>query len=404
MIIKGQNDYKYHIKKVLDKMPQINKWQYYFILEVHLLFLSIKGKLNFLQLGRYSNHTEQHFRNQFEKSFDHLSFNKELILENGSGHYTIAFDPSYISKSGKSTSGVGWYWSGVAGRTKWGLEIGGLAIIDIDNHTGFHLDAVQTPNTLESKTLLEHYANLIIERKEQLQQISNYIVADAYFSKEPFVSAMNSNGFDVISRLRTDASMQYLFTGKQRQGRGRPREFDGKVYCNNLNMNHFTLLEQSKDHRILHAKVHAKALKKLINLVIVYTKRKGKWSYKLYFSTNLELDPIVLLDYYRKRFQIEFIYRDAKQFAGLHDCQARSENKLYFHFNTSLTTINIAKVTHWLSIPKIIRPPFSMANIKTMYHNELLLNRFIDVFGISPNKLKNNNRIKELITYGTIAA
>lgn len=404
MIIKGQNGYKYHIKKALYKMPRINKWQYDFILEVFLLFLSIKGKLNFLQLGRYSNHTEQHFRNQFEKSFDYLSFNKELILENGSGHYIIAFDPSYISKSGKSTSGVGWYWSGVAGTTKWGLEIGGLAAIDIDNHTGFHLDAVQTPNTLESETLLEHYANLIIERKEQILEISNYIVADAYFSKEPFVSAMTNNGFDVISRLRTDARLQYLFTGKQREGKGRPRKFEGKINCNELNMNHFTLLEKSKDYKILHAKVHATALKKSIQLVIVYTKRKGKWSYKLYFSTNVKLDPILLLDYYKKRFQIEFSYRDAKQFAGLHDCQARSKNKLNSHFNISLTAINIAKVTHWLSIPKATRPPFSMANIKTMNHNELLLNRFISVFGISPNKLKNNKRIRELITYGIIAA
>ena len=404
MIIEGQTDCKYHIKKALYKMPKVNKWQYNFILEIYLMFLSIKGKLNFLQLGRYGKHTEQRFRNQFEKSFDNLSFNKELVMENGSGHYTIAFDPSYISKSGKSTSGVGWYWSGVAGRTKWGLEIGGLAIIDIDNHTGFHLDAVQTPNTLEPGKLLEHYSSLIIARKEQLQQISKFIVVDAYFSKEPFVSAMNNNSFDVVSRLRTDAYLQYPFIGKQKQGRGRPRKFNGKVDYNNLDMRYFTLIEQTKDHKILHAKVHSKSLKQLINLVIVFTKRKDKWSFKLYFSTNMELAPKLLLDYYRSRFQIEFIYRDAKQFTGLHDCQARSENKLNFHFNTSLTSINIAKVTHWLCIPKTTRPPFSMADIKTMYHNELLLNRFISVFGISANKLKNNNRIRELITYGTIAA
>lgn len=205
MIIIGQTDYNYHIKTALYKMRKANKRQFDFILDVFLLFLSIKGKLNFLQLGRYRNQTEQHLRNQFEKSFDYLSFNKELIMENGSGHYTIAFDPSYISKSGKSTSGVGWYWSGVAGKTKWGLEIGGLAAIDIDHHTGFHLDAIQTPNTLESGQLLKYYSSIIIARKEQLQQISNYIVVDAYFSKAPFVSAMNKSGFEVVSRLRTDA-------------------------------------------------------------------------------------------------------------------------------------------------------------------------------------------------------
>ena len=62
----------------------------------------------------------------------------------GGGKYAIAFDPSYISKSGKKTPGLNYFWSGVAGKTKWGLEIGGIAAIDIDNHTAFHLEAVQT--------------------------------------------------------------------------------------------------------------------------------------------------------------------------------------------------------------------------------------------------------------------
>ena len=53
MIIKGQTDYKYHIKKALNKMQNVNKWQSDFILEIYLLFLSIKGRMNFLQFGRY---------------------------------------------------------------------------------------------------------------------------------------------------------------------------------------------------------------------------------------------------------------------------------------------------------------------------------------------------------------
>ena len=404
MIIKGQTDYKYHIKKALNKMQNVNKWQSDFILEIYLLFLSIKGRINFLQFGRYSKHSEQRFRNQFEKHFDHLAFNKELILENGSGHYTIALDPSYISKSGKSTPGVGWYWSGVAGKSKWGLEISGIAAIDIDNRTGFHLEAVQTPNTLEKGELLQHYAKIITDRKEQLIQISKYVVADAYFSKEPFISALNNNGFDVVSRLRTDAYLQYISKGKQKGGRGRPREFAGKIDYTNLDMSYFNLIFKSENSKVLHAKVQSKSLKRIINLAIVFTKSKGKWTHKLYFSTDLNLKAELLLDYYKTRFQIEFIYRDAKQFTGLHDCQARSENKLDFHFNTSLSTVNIAKITHWLSIPKTQRPAFSMRDINTMYHNELLLKRFISVLGIPANKLKNNKRIRELITYGTIAA
>ena len=45
-----------------------------------------------------------------------------------------------------------------------------------------------------------------------------------------------------------------------------------------------------------------------------------------------------------------------------------------------------------------------MADVKTMYHNALLLERFIEVFAVRPNKLKNNNNVKKLINFGKIAA
>lgn len=66
-----------------------------------------------------------------------------------------------------------------------------------------------------------------------------------------------------------------------------------------------------------------------------------------------------LVRYYRLRFQIEFIYRDAKQFTGLENCRARSENKLDFHFNMTLTATNVTKVAHRISIPEKERGTFS---------------------------------------------
>jgi len=45
-----------------------------------------------------------------------------------------------------------------------------------------------------------------------------------------------------------------------------------------------------------------------------------------------------------------------------------------------------------------------MANYKTLCHNTLLLNRFFDVFAINPNNPKIQNKIKELVNYGLIAA
>jgi len=149
MITREHKTYNQLIISMLDKLSNINQWRKDFILETFVLFLSIFGRINFLQLARYGKHKEQRYRQQFEKQFDFLKFNKELVLSSGSGRFAIAFDPSYISEAGKKTPGVGMYWSGCANQAKWGLEIGGLAAIDIDNHIAFHLEAVQTLNTDE---------------------------------------------------------------------------------------------------------------------------------------------------------------------------------------------------------------------------------------------------------------
>ena len=88
----------------------------------------------------------------------------------------------------------------------------------------------------------------------------------------------------------------------------------------------------------------------------------------------------------------------------MNDSQARSENKLHVHFNASLTAINLAKIEYWISTPKVKRTPLSVVNVKALHHNPLLSGRFIDLFAINPNKLKNKKHIRELMLYGKIAA
>jgi len=389
---------------MLDKLPNINQWRRDFLIETFILFLSIRGRINFLQLARYGKYKEQRYRQQFEKSFDFLNFNKELTLSQGSGRYAIAFDPSYISKSGKKTPGVGWYWSGCANQAKWGLEIGGLAAIDIDNHTAFHLEAVQTLNT-DDQNLSDWYAGVISDRKETLSGISKYLVADAWFSKKPFTDQIVSLEMHLISRLRDDADLKYLCTEPPTGEKGRPRKYIGKINNNNIDKEYFTLISQDEESTVYAAVVYSKSLKRNIMLVhVTYRKAEGKDACKLYFSTDVSMDATDVLLYYQSRYQIEFLYRDGKQHTGLNDSQARSENKLHFQFNASLTSLNIAKVIHWLSLPKEERGAFSMSDIKTMNHNTLLLKRFIDVFGIRPYSTKNQNYVKELILYGTMAA
>jgi hypothetical protein len=65
-----------------------------------MLFLNIKGRVNLYPIEKYEQFSEQRYRQQFGKPFNFMTFNKELISL-GSGRFVIAFDLSYINKSGK---------------------------------------------------------------------------------------------------------------------------------------------------------------------------------------------------------------------------------------------------------------------------------------------------------------
>ena len=405
MISKTHISYSSHCEHYFKFLPKpLNKWRRDFIIDVLWLFLSIKSPVNFLQLGRYGKYGEQRYRQQFEGSFDSFNFNAALIHQYCGQRRAIAFDPSYIPKSGRETEGVGWFWSGCANKAKWGLEIGGIAVLDLDNHTALHLEAIQTLPS-ESETLLEFYARIFNEKAKELKKLAQIVVVDGYFSKQPFVSELTSCGLDVISRFRDDVRLRYIIQVKKTGKRGRTKTNGETVDFANMDMKHFRIEKENEDIRIYTALVHAVALNQLVRIAYVQFLKDGKVaSTKVYFSTNIEMEACEVLEMYQMRFQIEFIYRDAKQHTSLTTCQARNKEKLHSHFNFSLTAVNIAKVVHWYSIPKEERKSFSMADIKTINHNTLLLERFITMFAIKANVLKNNQNVKELLFYGTIAA
>ena len=373
-----------------------------FIIIALTCFASIKGKINFLQMERFSNKCEQYFRINFENKFNFQHFNLTMIKERIT-ECIVAFDPSYIRKSGKKTFGLGMYWSGCAGRPKWGLDICGFAAVDTKLNTAFHLNAIQTPKSKEVN-LLHYYCRIIKENYLYFKELTSYMVADSFFAKSEVVQTITAFGMHFISRLRDDAVLFYLNREPKTGKRGAPKKYAGRVNSSQPDMNFFKPCYNSGELKVYNAIVYCKAFGRNINLSIAIFYKNGKEiARKLYFSTNLKMDGMKIVSYYRSRFQIEFLYRDAKQHCGLEDCQARSLNKLSFHFNAALTTVNLAKM-NWLDNRNSDAVAFSMANFKTLCHNRLLLDRFFSVFAIDPNSAKNKHKIKELIHYGFIDA
>jgi hypothetical protein len=126
--------------------------------------------------------------------------------------------------------------------------------------------------------------------------------------------------------------------------------------------------------------------------------------YALLCSTDLEQDAQQIYQYYSLRFQIEFCFRDAKQHCGLQHCQSRKEERLDFHFNASMTTLNLAKALQILEQPKDLDQPFSLASIKTKMANRYMIKTIFTNLGLDQSCQKSLAIANRLIPFGAIAA
>ena len=390
---------------ILRTMPEVNKWQRDFFLHLMGLYLSLRGRYNYLNFERWGEKHEMTYRNHAMSGFDFKAFNDELI-----GRYTgkrrmTAFDPSYMPKSGKHTPGTGYFWSGCAGKAKWGLEVCSFAGVDVEQNTALHYFAVQTLLS-EDQGLMDFYCDQVARLAPQLLKISQYLGADAYFSKKSFVDVTCENGLHLISRLRDDAVLHYAPPPKQPGTPGRPKKYGDRVALKTPQSLLLPCLEKTDMHEIYGGTVWVKSLARFVKIAIVYEIRENGTfkTPKIYFCTDLAFPESEIWTWYKSRFQIEFLFRDAKQHTGLEHCQSRHPEALEYHVNMSLTAVSVAKAVHSLSIPKEKRPPFSMADIKTQYFNELIVNRVFDVFANIPNITKNHPALQSLYNLGKIAA
>lgn len=110
-----------------------------------------------------------------------------------------------------------------------------------------------------------------------------------------------------------------------------------------------------------------------------------------------------VIEIYRSRFQIECLFRDAKQFTGLNHFQARNEQAMDFAFTLSLAAINVAMV-----FAKEQNLNLSIADSKLLMHNAMMIQRFLSAFGEIPNPHKNQglkeHYFKELLLFGLKSA
>lgn len=244
------------------------------------------------------------------------------------------------------------------------------------------------------------YLRVLARNARQLLSICNTIAADAYFSKESFVSGVVSLGFNIISRFRDDVNLKYIYCGPKTVRKGRSQKFAGKVNLAELDMNVFreeTSTDGNLTCRLYIADVWAVSLGREARVVIVdYIDTDKKCQVrKVFFCTDMTRSAKDILDIYRTRFQLEFVFRDAMQFTGRTHCQSRNKETISFAFNASLSSVNIA-----LAYARKEGYNLSVGATKTLMHNAVMLDRFNSMSAKHADRCLNNTDLKELLFYG----
>ena len=399
------------------------------------------GNVNFTNLSRYSDLSEKTYRRHFKDTLGFEAVNQcviEQVRRPKTGTRIVAVDCTFVRKSGRHTEGLDSFYNGSIGKAERGLEWSVVAVIDVDQGSGYTLSAQQTQAGLsvkaqgkqakhppdiekheatDAKTIpevlavskaqaltrinrMDFYLGHLAECQSYFPEDIRYVATDAFYSKFKWVNGIVRLGLQAIGKLRTDANLKVLYTGPQKP-KGRRRKYDGKLDCSEVSQFEF-IQDLDKQTKLYTTVVFSVSLRRNIRLAYLLKEKDPKRSYVLLFSTDLEIAPYDLYRFYKARFHIEFIFRDAKQFTGLEDCQSCDADKLDFHFNASLTALNLAKADLLQQHASQEPVSFSIASYKRRALNEHLLERFISKFALDPTLIKSNPAYDVMCAYGLI--
>ena len=389
---------------ILEKMSNFSKPQRKFISVLLTTIMLMRGKVNFRNSSRYCELSEKTFSRQFRKPFDFARFNSigtEMCVNPHTTMIGVA-DCSFVAKSGSHTYGLDKFYNGTRSDVEKGLEISHLAVVDVDYNTAYSLSTWQTPDKFASgHTRTDWYLEHFLQDAECLPSSVRHIATDGYYTKKKYTDGVCGAGYHQISKLRHDADLRYLYTGEQKP-RGRHRVYDGKVRFEDLRRFEFVgVIDNLSVYTIV---ANSPSLKRNIRVVYLVRRQGDKIATALLFSTDIDLSATDIRRFYKARFQIEFLFRDAKQFVGLSDCQARCEISLDFHFNACMSALNVMKWESRKISQSETSEGCSIASIKRRNYNEYLLKRFFETSGIDLSTIKFPEAYDRIINLGAIAA
>lgn len=325
-------------------------------------------------------------------------------LQKSKDEYIAAGDEVVFGKAGKETYGIGRFFSSLQNRVIPGLSFFVFSLIHVKERQSYPIQAVQMvkrdPEPVEGKT--EKKASKKEKRsvgrpkgsknkKSEKPTLSpellriqpvlqaflailrgvlsvQYLVMDGHFGNYPSAWMVLQTGLQFVSKLRSDAALYEPFTGKY-CGRGARPKYGDKVDVRKMKKKYLKSDKKEAGIRtqIYQANLLNKGFAFAINVVVILKTNLAthKQTHVILFSTDLKLPYEKLYDYYTLRFQIEFNFRDAKQYWGLDDFMNVKEEAVTNAANLSFFMVNFSSVL--LRRYRENNPEFSVLDLKSHY-------------------------------------
>ena len=320
------------------------------------------------------------------------------------GHeYIAAGDEVVFGKAGKETYGLGRFFSSLQQRVIPGLSFFAFSVIDVDERQSYPIQVAQMVKPAGEKARKEKKKSVkgkkrpvgrpkgSQNKKDEKPTLSaellriqpvlqaflgmvrgvlsiSYLVMDGHFGNYPSAWMVRQTGLQFVSKLRHDAALCEPFSGKYR-GRGPHPKYGDKVDVHKMKKKYLksdTTADGIRT-RIYQAPLLNKEFAFSLNVVIVLkTNLSTKTqAHVILFSTDLELSYEKIIDFYTLRFQIEFNFRDAKQYWGLDDFMNVKETAVTNAAHLSFFMVNFSSIL--LRRFREHNPEFSILDLKSHY-------------------------------------
>ena len=342
---------------------------------------------------------------------------KTFIYQEGKT-YLLAADETVEDKAGKSTYGISRFYSSIIQKSIRSVSFLATVIIDVDNKKSFFLACQQiisvrktenntqkpdrypkpkgrpkgSKNKSKTESMATSYQTLRALLSLIVSQLSVFLpnlkcfhlVLDGFYGHEDYLLLALTHELNIISKFKTNAHLLLPYKGEQ-SGKGRPKTKGERVDLEKISQSFFVENINHAASKVSTSVYQFKAYtpkiaKHLLNIVVLVhqhqlTKKQTK---TILFSSDLSLTANQLIEYYSLRFQIEFDFRDAKQFYGLSTFKNYHQTQVRNAVNLSFTMTLIGKLLLKKYKEKWQCDPMGISDLKLLLriqkHSEIFLN------------------------------